>query len=163
MALQGNQETPSSHWWEEWSRTGGPWPPPCYSRMPLTLEKADSRALSDVSGLQLQKDNNSGKKNKRWKPSVKRPWQKEGEVFQLENEQVPVALIQGNQAGTGTCLGHLLVKSEVWMGRSFLLSEKKLKAGRTSSLFPYRWDGSALQEFILGVHCGPHNLLEARR
>ena len=49
-----------------------------------------------------------------------------------------MALSQGNQAGTGTCLGHLLVKSEVWTGRSFLLSEKKLKAGRTSGLFPYR-------------------------
>ena len=159
MALQGNQEAPSGHWWEERSRMGGPWPPPCYSRMPLTLEKANRSACSDVSGLQLEKDNNSEKKNKRWKPSVNHPWQKVGEVFQLENEQVPVVMIQGNQVGAGVCLGHFLVKSEVWTGRSFLL----LKPGRTSNLFPYCWDGSTLPEFILGVHCGPHNLSEARR
>ncbi|KAI4565386.1 hypothetical protein MJT46_009729 [Ovis ammon polii x Ovis aries] len=44
-----------------------------WARMPLTLEKANRSACSDVSGLQLEKDNNSEKKNKRWKPSVNHP------------------------------------------------------------------------------------------
>lgn len=93
------------------------------------------------------------KRKKSWKQLLEMPpvnglLQKEDGVFQLENEKVPVVLMQENQTGAAGSSRHISGRATSGRAVPFCCPRK------SSSFFPCHWDGPCPSGITPGVHRG---------